>query len=172
MHPKAEERLFLHYAALYRAEARADLYEIYGVSLAELISEKRFTELSDLLTQLPQASRFWAVMMEDESYCEMALDAHLSQEDDDEEVPKWAPAYRDYTANYQLLAQIYDAINVLNYTTAAVQGAKGVKKPKPLPSPKTGIDRAKERVAREQASSLYAALGREVPDFDVKIKVE
>lgn len=102
----------------------------------------------------------------------MVLDAHLSQDEDDEGVPKWAPSYRDYTANYQLLAQVYDAINVLNYTTAAVQGAKGVKKPKPLPSPKTGIDRAKEQAARQQANSLYAAFGREVPDWGVKVKNE
>ena len=169
--PKAEDRFYLHFALTYRAEARADLYEVYGVSLAELISQGRLTELADLLSQLPQASRFWAAMMEDEDYCEMVLDAHLSQDEDDEEVPKWAPAYRDYTADYALMAQIYDAINVLNYTTAAVQGAKP-KKPKPLPSPKTGIDRAKERVTREQTSSLYAAFGREVPDFDVKVRAK
>lgn len=169
--PKAEDRFYLHYAALYRAEARADLYSEYGVSLAELVTQGRITELADLLSQLPQASRFWAAMMEDEDYAAMVLDAHLSQDEDDEEVPKWAPSYRDYTANYQLLAQVYDAINVVNYTVAAVQGAKP-RKPKPLPSPKTGIDRAKEQAARQQANSLYAAFGREVPDWGVRVSEE
>lgn len=97
----------------------------------------------------------------------MVVEAHLEQ--DEEDLPKWSPAYRDYTAMYQLLAQVYDAINVVNYTTAAVAGAKP-KKPKPLPMPETGIDRAKARVAREQASSLYAAFGRDTPDFSVKVK--
>lgn len=143
------------------------------MSLAEIVTQGRFTELADLLSQLPQASRFWAAMMEDPDYTEMVLDAHLSQDDEaeDEEVPKWAPAYRDYSALYQLLAQVYDAVNVVNYTVAAVQGGKP-RKPKPLPSPKTGIDRAKEQAARQQASSLYAAFGRETPDWSVKVTNE
>lgn len=166
---KVEERLFLHYAALYRAEARADLYEIYGVSLAELISEKRFTELSDLLTQLPQASRFWAVMMEDEDYIGMVLDQYLDEDSDDEETPTWSPPYKDYDSKYALLAQIYNMLGIINHTTAAVAGGKP-RKPQQLPGPKTGIDRAKAKVAREQANNLYAAFGRSTPDWDVKVK--
>ena len=138
------------------------------MSLSEVISEKRFTELSDLLTQLPQASRFWSAMVNDPDYASMVLEDYLSGDEDDEETPKWSPEYRDYSAQYQILAQIYNMLGVINHTTAAAAGGKP-RKPQPLPGPKTGIDRAKAKIAREQANNLYAAFGRATPDWDVKV---
>lgn len=154
--PREQLEFYVRYAALYRAEAQADLYEVYGVSLAVLIAERRLVELAELLGQLPQASRFWAALMDDEEYAEQIAEA--SQYADGDEPPSWAPAYRDYTALYQLVTQVHDAIGQVSYTVAAVQGAKP-KKPKPFPRPVTAIERARSKADREMANGLLAKFG-------------
>lgn len=145
----------------YRAEARADLYEVYGVSLAELIAQRRLVELAELLQQLPQASRFWgAIVSRDEEYAEMVAQASLYRDDDGtEDAPQWAPDYKDYDAKYQLGTQIHDMLGIVNYTVAAVQGGKP-KKPRSFPTPVTAIDRAQQAAEKNMADSLLSKMGR------------
>lgn len=159
MAPKADTEFHLKYALRYRAEARADLYSEYGVSLAELVTQGRLIELADLLSQLPQASRFWAALMDDSEYAEMVAEASLYTDDASEDPPKWAPSYRDYSAMYQLVAQVHDSVGVLNYTTAAVQGGKP-KKPRSFPAPVTAIDKAQQVAEKGLADSLLSKMGR------------
>lgn len=156
--------------ARYRPQARADLYEVYGVSLAEIVYERRWVELVDLLSQLPQASRFWAAVVDDDEYAEQVAEAYLYRDDDEDEPPSWAPPFRDYTAMYQLTTQIYDAVSNLTYTTAKVNGAKA-KKPKPFPTPRTAIDEAKSKAQRQAGNGLLDKLtgGRRSMDFDTRV---
>lgn len=154
--PREQLEFYLRYAALYRAEARADLYEVYGVSLAVLIAERRLVELAELLGQLPQASRFWAAMSDDDDYAERIAEGE--QFADGDEPPSWAPAYRDYTALYQLVTKVHEAIDVVSYNVAASGGIKP-KKPKPFPRPVTAIERARSKADRDMANGLLAKFG-------------
>lgn len=127
--------------------------------MTDLITQGRVVELIDLLSQLPKASRWWGALMDDADYAEMVAEASLYRDDDGDDPPSFAPAFRDYTPLYQLTAQVHDAIGVLNYTTGAVQGAK-MKKPKPWPIPETAIDKAQSAAQLDHANDFLAKLGR------------
>lgn len=153
----------------YRAQARADLYEVYRVSLAELIIQRRLVELADLLSQLPQASRFWAAMMDDEEYAEMVAEASLYTDEDEEDPQTWAPSFRDYSATYALLTQIHDSIGANTYTVAATNGGKP-KKPKPFPQPRTAIDRAQQDAQVGVANDMLGMLNLPSLNSGPKVK--
>lgn len=117
---------------------------------------------------LPAASHTRTALFNDPDYAWEVAKASL-EADEDEETDPWAPALNDWNFTNELLVQVIDLLNNLSYITAAAQGAKGLKKPKNYPRPRTAIDKAKDEMARAQGNSLYEVFGLKTPDWDVKV---
>lgn len=108
-------------------------------------------------------------MMDDPEYSEMVAQASLYRDDDGEEPPSWSPDFRDYDAKYALMTQLHDMLGVVNYTVAAVQGAKP-KKPRSFPTPVTAIDRAQQAAEKNMADNLLTKMGRGGLNSGPKVK--
>lgn len=131
---------------------RADLQEVYGVRLREWLADRsRWSELLDLIDQLPSHSRLHAAILNDPEQAE-AL-AALPEKP----ASQWAPPFTEFTLDAQITAMVYDRLGQLIDTVMAVAGSKG--RSQPFPRPVTELDRVKERVRREAAEDLISMFG-------------
>lgn len=116
-----------------------------------LYTERRWVELMDLITQLPDASRLTQAQLNDPEIAELILEA----EDDLDQDTEWAPPLSEYGLTEQLLTQVVDGIAALNVTTAAAAGGK-TNRPKPFPRPRTQVDIIRDQRSREVQADIIS----------------
>lgn len=107
-------------------------------------------------------------MQEDPEYAQAIAEASLEQEQSSE---KWSPDLADWSYTNDLLTQVLDSLGVMNYYLAAQVGAKP-SKPKINPRPRSGVDKAKERLLRAEGEAMYADFGLPIPDWDLRVVQE
>lgn len=107
-----------------------------------------WAKLERMIGQLSPRSRFKLAMIDDDEYA----DQIVSQID---ELESTGPGLRDWSPEVGYLASVVDR---LGDVIAAVYASRGVKPPKvkPLPRPKTAIDRARGRRSMSRHLSLVA----------------
>ncbi|MGQ3385297.1 hypothetical protein [Glutamicibacter sp. TV12E] len=127
-------------------EIEADLQETYGVDLGELFDSKRWPKLLRLIDRLPPHSRYISAIRNDEEEAKKIID-HPDFNKPGEDT---GPSLEGYTQlNYQV-ADLIDAVRVLQATLVGVNGGKA-KNPKPVKRPMTAIDKVKAQRAKEGA---------------------
>lgn len=126
---------------------------MYNLDVAALIHSRRFRQVLALLGQLPRTSRVKAAIMNDD---EILAGIDLG---DPEEAEDSGPELTDWSMTVEMLASVYDAINALIGVTIQVNSDKRRSMPKPLPRPRTAIDRARERrrkAIQEEILTIFA----------------
>lgn len=136
----------------FTPELRADLQEVYGVNLADLFNEKRWVHLLALIDGLQQGSRYLAAVALDPEIAEQMVnhDEYASQRAEDS-----GPSLVGYDHLNQQMAMLIDAVHANTAATVASAGGKS-KPPKPLPRPKTAIDKAKEDRSKTDQKTLIS----------------
>ena len=125
----------------YKAEVRADLLQVYGADLGDWLRSERWSALVDLIDQLPSACRLNEAIAQDD---EAADELVAMMDDDDSRKPDWSPRVSEFDLTSTMLGQLIDEVKMLGQTIIAANGGTA-KKIRPFPTPKTAIDRARER---------------------------
>lgn len=139
----------------YKAEIRADLLQVYGADLGDWLRSERWSALVDLIDQLPSACRVNEAIAQDDE----AADELVAMLDDSEsEGPDWSPRVAEFDLTNTMLAQLINEVKLLGQTIIASNGGKA-KKIKPFPTPRTAIDRARERQDTDMFYRMQAKFG-------------
>lgn len=123
----------------FEPELRSDLQEVYGVDLADLFSKKRWRHLLALIDGLQPHSRYMAALLSDPEIAKEIVN-HPSYAEN--QAADSGPSLVGYTGLNAQMAQLIDAVNANTSATISAAGGKA-KRPKPIPRPQTGVDRAK-----------------------------
>lgn len=139
----------------YRREVRADLLEVYGVDLHEIVRARRVRYALDLIDGLPSASRLRQAMLDDREVAEQII-AEQDRSEADGHVPEeWRLQVSENTPTVIMLTRILQAIDELTglNVTQVTQGKKK-HKPRRLPTPKTAVDTVRDEKTRENAREI------------------
>lgn len=141
-----------------------------GTDLTGLVVQKRWATLSDLIHELPKASRTWEAVMNDPELASEILaaqnrDATLDPDSDVDDMdaahdgtPGWQPQYRDYDLHAKQLADVINALAGLNQSVIAAAGGKA-RKVDPYPVPATALPEAELEQARQDGDAILSMLG-------------
>lgn len=111
------------------------------MDLAQWVADGRWEALLELIDQLPSACRFNEAIAQDDD----AADELVKFSDqDDSERPAWSPRVAEFNLSNMLMVSLINEIKMLSQTVIA-SGGGNPKKVQPFPTPKTAIDRARER---------------------------
>lgn len=131
---------------------------------------RRWATLSDLLHELPQASRTWEAVMNDpelagQLHAAQNRDAHLDPDSDagddfESSEPKlgWRPLYRDHDLHAKMLGDLINAVAGMNQTVITIATGKG-RKVDPYPVPETALPQVELDQARADGDAILAMLG-------------
>lgn len=153
-------RRLAFYLDRYGAEIEADFQgPIYsGLDLGELWGSRRWGKILRLINQLPQASRYYAAVANDEEHVALLVKAQEGQP-----AKKHTPPMSQWTQETDVLAGIYDGIQHLIGVTVAVSGNKA---PATVPyaRPETAFDKVREnqKMQKHQAVVDRVRKAREV----------
>lgn len=141
-----------------------------GTDLTALVAGKKWATLTDLIHQLPQASRTWGAVMNDPELAEQIVAAqnrdgrlNTSEDaddfaDDEAQRPGWNPPYAEFDLHAKMLSDVINALAGLNQTVAAVAGGKP-RRPDAYPTPLTALPEAQKHAAAADAEAIYEHLG-------------
>lgn len=141
---------------------------MYGVDLDVELAAQRYGWLLDRILDLPDPySRFREAMSEDEEMAEMLLDLEEQQDsDDDSEGESSSLRYSQVGVQEMLLMSIDMGLKAMRAEAPHLHGAKGKPKyPDPWPTPRTALDRARDRRNRDAAAHIAAKFGFNVEDL-------
>src|SRR5690606_21904025 len=127
-----------YYLRRYHREIKVDLRREYGLDLAELWTDRRWSDLIDFIDLLPSASHTRQAMAQDEEHVEAVLEALDGKE------PDRAPPLAEYGPDVSRLDRIADLLKSINQTLVVVNGGKPTKI-QPEPRPQTAFERMAEK---------------------------
>lgn len=123
-----------------------DLHRLYGLDLLDFFrGTHSWRKLALLVEHLPGSSATVEAQLDDPEYAEWV--ASLS------DGPPRGPKVSEWTPDVAMLTNIYDRLGELIGAVIAGAGGKPPQN-RPLPRPKTEVDRFKERAARARHQSL------------------
>ena len=111
------------------------------MDLAQWVAGGRWEALLELIDQLPSACRLNEAIAQDDDAADeiVALTGGEGSEG-----PAWSPRVAEFDLPSSLLVSLINEVKMLRQSGQAVAGGKP-KSEKPFPTPKTAIDRARER---------------------------
>lgn len=115
--------------------------------LSEWWRQRRWVALLELILELPNASRFYEARYNDPEFAREVAAWEREQAEKGVPKPEWTPAARDWDLNAQLLREIREAVVSVRDTAVRIAG-KTPKRIKPIPSPRTALDKAREDLSR------------------------
>lgn len=116
--------------------------QVYGVDLSAWWQARRWSDLLDLVDQLPAASRTREAILNDDELAEQILDHELTKPEQ-----PFRPEVRSYDLTNLLLLRLSNQV-------AALSGAGPEDQ---LESPRTAVDDARDRRRHTEAVSIIAA---------------
>lgn len=119
---------------------------MYGVDLHELYQQRRVVLALDLIDGLPTHSRFRQAVLNDPDAVHAIVDQQEADERAGKQPGEWAPEISEYDANVIMQGRILAALSdIAGLLTAQASGGKSKGKPIRIPTPKTEIDRERDR---------------------------
>lgn len=125
------------------------------MDLAQWVADGRWEALLELIDQLPSASRLNEAIAQDD---EAADELVKFSDQDDAERSAWSPRVAEFNLSNMLMVSLINEIKLLSQTVIASGGGKP-KKVQPFPTPKTAIDRARERQDLNLFREMQAMFG-------------
>lgn len=142
-------RRLAFYLDRYGSEIEADFQgPIYsGLDLGELWRMRRWGKILRLINQLPQASRYYAAVANDEEHVALLVKAQEGRP-----AQKYSPPMSQWSQEVDVLASIHDGIQHLIGVTVAVSGNKAPSAT-PYARPETAFAaiRENEKLKKHQA---------------------
>ena len=100
-------------------------------------------------------------MLNDDEMAQMLVELEA---DDDSAAMPWAPPFEDYTTQAKLLSMAVDGINELLAATVKLKTGKTLNI-KPVPSPRTAVDTARQRRDVQAAINVAGMFGFSPEEF-------
>lgn len=138
------------YLDRYYLDIEADVQEVYGVELGQLVRNVKLRRVLSLIDRLPQASRFAAAVANDEEHVEMILEAQKDQPESE-----YSPPLSTWGTTNEQLAAVRDLLETLIAVTIQANGGKA-RRVKPSPRPRTKFAEAAEKMAVARHKSIVA----------------
>lgn len=133
---------------------------MYGVDLAGWVADGRWCGLLELIDQLPSASRYHEAVSNDEEAAEAMLELY----EDSGAGEQWSPRVAEFDLTNSLLVTMINELKMLRLSGQAAAGIKP-KKEDPFPSPRTALDRVRERLELDSAKQIAFGFGFSEEDF-------
>ncbi len=139
-----------------------DLHHELGLDLVDFFRGKySWRKLSDLLARMRAGTQTWAAQVNDDEVAEAYLAAHPDEvEGSNRRIP---PDLEDMSLVVQYLMGLTDMVGSVIDSLAAIGGAKGPAT-RPVPRPRTALDRARDKRVQSSLEGLlaeaYEAMGR------------
>lgn len=130
------------------------------MDLAAWVAEGRYVGLLELIDMLPSACRLKEAIAQDEEAAEYIL----SLPENEGEGEPWSPPVAEFNLTNSLLTALINEVKMLRQSGQAVAGGKP-KSEKPFPTPRTAVDRVRERHEAEWASDTLKLLGFDANGF-------
>lgn len=140
----------------YRSALVYDLQVHAATDLGALWRARRWRTLLDLIDHLPTHSWYSSAVATDEEHAEMIRKSMAAREADGERLPTGPPMHT-WTPEVAAITLTTDAIRSLEYTLAAINGAKG-DRPPPLPRPTSALASALNGSSHERRKAKHEAL--------------
>lgn len=121
------------------------------MDLAEWVAAHRWRALLELIDQLPPASRYRGAFLNNKE----AAEALAQAADSEKPTEPWSPPIEEWDLTNQLLHDLTSGVRILIAATQSAAAHKNIKPAAAFPTPRTEVDRARERL--EQAAVQYTA---------------
>lgn len=128
------------------------------MDLAEWYAGGRWEGLLELIDQLPAACRLNEAIAQDEEAAEALLSMPGS------ESGEWSPRVAEFDLTNSLLVTVINELKMLRLSGQAVAGGNP-KKEEPFPSPRTAMDKVRERLEMDSAKQIAYGFGFSPDDF-------
>lgn len=128
------------------------------MDLAQWVADGRWEALLELIDQLPSACRLNEAIAQDEEAAEFMLKAG-------DPTGTWSPRVAEFDLTNSLLVSLINEVKMLRQSGIAVAGGKP-KKETPFPSPRTAVDKVRERLAQDEAKHIAYGFGFGPEDFN------
>lgn len=136
----------------YGEAIEADLHEHYGVDLLDFFrGVHSWRKLQLLIDKLPTSSHLSAARIEDDEMAERWLELN-----EDKKSSPTPPPWTDLTYQAQLLMAVVEGLEGLTHLVHSIAAGKATTPPKPLPRPRSALDRVKHKQVMKQHTSLVA----------------
>jgi hypothetical protein len=138
----------------YGDDLEADFQQVWHLDLGELVRQGKIRKITNLIDRLPQASRFYAAVSDDEEHVRMILEAQEGQ-------PKKtvAPPSSEWGSLEEGIAGANDRLDVIAAVLVAANGGKPPKS-KPYQRPVSKFEEVRQAMTEEQAKSVTARVLR------------
>ena len=119
-----------------------------------LWKQRRWVHLLSLIDHLPPNSRFYEAYLNDPDIAlKIATEQERQREQRDEEAPKWTPPQRTWSPEMELLATVYDQLQVIQATQIGAAGGKP-RKPRSYPRPRSLVDTFRQQIREEKQDQI------------------
>lgn len=125
------------------------------MDLAAWVAAGRWVALLDLIDMLPRDSRLREAQLNDPEYAEMLV----ALEDETDESEEWAPTVAENNLVTELLSSVIYELRCLRNEQIAVASRKKPRPGKPVPGPRTAVEKAREKAAEVFAEQVLGRFG-------------